>query len=245
MNPSFDFRQLRRKVFSQPWPIDPFLTQSGYYFLRNPSGQLPYLYLSQYVRQFCTAWFEKRPEELEIFDWGCGKGQFTYLLQKIGLQVTSADVNPEEGELLLGQPTVALTHPYLLPFEDQSFDVVLSVGVLEHVPQEVDSLKEIHRVLRPGGLFFCFNLPYHLSWVQWAAWHLGNKYHDRFYGRRHTRRLVGAQNFQILDMWQRQLFPKNRLRSPAFRHFEALDQWLVDHTPLRFFATSLEFVAQR
>lgn len=243
MNPPFDFRQLRRQVFAHPWPIDPFLTQTGYYFLKNPGGQLPYLYLSQYVREFCRAWFGTPPEELELFDWGCGKGQFTYLLQQASLKVTSADVTPNEGERILGRPTLPLEHPYLLPFGDQSFDVVLSVGVLEHVPQEVESLREIYRVLKPNGLFFCFNLPYQLSWVQWTAWTLGNKYHDRFYGRRKTRRMLGAQNFEVLDMWQRQLFPKNRLWSPAFRHLEALDQWLVDHTPLRFFATSLEFVA--
>ena len=245
MNSSFDFQQLRRRVFAHPWEIDPFLTQSGYSFLKNPSGQLPYLYLAQYVREFCRAWFERPPQSLEIFDWGCGKGQFTYLLRQADLKVTPADVNPTESKTILGQPTLALEHPYLLPFEDHSFDVVLSVGVREHVPQEVDSLREIYRILRPGGLFFCFNLPYHLSWVQWTAWTLGNKYHDRFYGRRHTRRLLSAQHFAVLDMWQRQLFPKNRVWPPAFRQFEALDQWLVDHTPLRFFATSLEFVARR
>jgi SAM-dependent methyltransferase len=38
-----------------------------------------------------------------------------------------------------------------LPFEDDSFDVVLCSHVLEHVPGEQEGLAEIRRVLRPGG----------------------------------------------------------------------------------------------
>jgi len=38
-----------------------------------------------------------------------------------------------------------------LPFEDDSFDMVLSHGVLHHVPEISQAAKEIHRVLRPGG----------------------------------------------------------------------------------------------
>ncbi|MBX3167043.1 MAG: methyltransferase domain-containing protein [Candidatus Eremiobacteraeota bacterium] len=179
-----------------------------------------------------------------MLDWGAGKGHFTYLLREAGAEVTPADVNPAEGEKILGR-VEALDHPYRLPFAGGSFDVVISMGVLEHVPQEVESLKEIQRVLRPGGLFFCFNLPYHLSWVQWAARLLGNHYHDRFYGRRQTQALLTGQNFQILDLWLRQLFPKNRVWVRNFRLAEQIDQWLVDHTPLGLLATSLEFVALR
>ena len=38
-----------------------------------------------------------------------------------------------------------------LPFEDNSFDMVFSHGVLHHVPEISQAQKEIHRVLRPGG----------------------------------------------------------------------------------------------
>jgi SAM-dependent methyltransferase len=38
-----------------------------------------------------------------------------------------------------------------LPFEDESFDVALCIHVLEHIPDDRQALKEMHRVLRPGG----------------------------------------------------------------------------------------------
>lgn len=37
-------------------------------------------------------------------------------------------------------------------FEDESFDLVTAMNVLEHIPRTEDGLQEIHRVLRPGGV---------------------------------------------------------------------------------------------
>lgn len=38
-----------------------------------------------------------------------------------------------------------------LPFESESFDYVISFQVIEHIKQDIDFVREIHRVLRPGG----------------------------------------------------------------------------------------------
>ena len=47
-----------------------------------------------------------------------------------------------------------------LSFEDESFDLVLSSDVLEHVPDPYDAHREIHRVLRPEG-HHVFTVPFH------------------------------------------------------------------------------------
>ena len=41
-----------------------------------------------------------------------------------------------------------------LPFEDNSFDIFLTLDVFEHIFDPVQALREIHRVLRPGGYYF-------------------------------------------------------------------------------------------
>ncbi len=41
-----------------------------------------------------------------------------------------------------------------LPFSDESFDAIISTDVLEHIPDAQNAVKEIHRVLKPGGKVF-------------------------------------------------------------------------------------------
>ncbi len=43
-------------------------------------------------------------------------------------------------------------NPYRLPFEDKTFDIVISNRVFEHVKNYSSSLSEINRVLKPGGV---------------------------------------------------------------------------------------------
>lgn len=53
-----------------------------------------------------------------------------------------------------------------LPFKDNSIDAVMSVAVMEHVREPAFVLKEVHRVLKPGGRIFSvipFMQPFHAS----------------------------------------------------------------------------------
>jgi SAM-dependent methyltransferase len=55
---------------------------------------------------------------------------------------------------------------HALPFKDNSIDAIMSVAVLEHVREPVAVLKEVHRVLKPGGRVFSvipFMQPFHAS----------------------------------------------------------------------------------
>lgn len=49
-----------------------------------------------------------------------------------------------------------------LPFEDNSFDTILCNHVLEHIPDDTTAMKELYRVLRPGGMGI-FQIPQDLS----------------------------------------------------------------------------------
>lgn len=109
-----------------------------------------------------------------LLEVGCGMG--TDLLQFAGggAQVTGVDLTPRSIEIsrhhlsLYGQTgDFAINDAEKLPFRDQSFDVVYSNGVLHHTPDTGGAVREIHRVLRPGGLARVM-LYYRHSWNYWV-----------------------------------------------------------------------------
>ena len=159
--PTLTSPKVRKKVFKQPHPLDAELIglarrDPQHRFLTNPSALLIYTYLVEYVRVFSNEWFNGR--RLRILDWGAGKGHITYLLKKHyqgKADVVSCDVAPSElarHDSSFHQATpiiehthidvVPLHHPFQLPFDNESFDVVISMGVLEHVPHDQQSLLE-------------------------------------------------------------------------------------------------------
>src|SRR4051812_8195121 len=122
-----------------------------------------------------------------MLDWGCGLGQMTWLLQRRNFDVTAFDIGAADAALpdlplTRDLRVIRTTHPTTLPFADTEFDVVLSCGVLEHVDElsrpgnELISLNEIHRVLRPGGWFAIYQLPQRHAWQEALNRRLGVGY---------------------------------------------------------------------
>ena len=252
---------LRKKVFSTHWPLDNEITMAAatmpsHSFLNNPAGQNLYVYLTRFVMALSEQHFECSFSELSVLDWGCGKGHVSKLLRNLGPKyLESCDLLTNEDDSAFGQETPILKqfgikvkpleHEYILPYENASFDVLISVGVLEHVPNDRASLLEINRVLKPGGLFFCFFLPTNLSWTQKLAHLRGNFYHDRFYNEASVKKMIIPAGLELVDVWYRQFLPKNSVRYPNFRLFETIDQFITEKTWLRYFATNVEFVSMK
>lgn len=83
--------------------------------------------------------------KLEIVDVGCGRRPYESLLKPITARYVGVDWT--EG------PKVDVVAPAEeLPFEDESFDLLLSTQVLEHVDDPARVVAEALRVLRPGGI---------------------------------------------------------------------------------------------
>jgi ubiquinone/menaquinone biosynthesis C-methylase UbiE len=98
-------------------------------------------------------------------DVGCGPGQFTILAAERlpAVQVYGIDLAPTMIELAhrhAAQSTAAdrlhfaVADVGTLPFADDQFDAVISSGSIKHWPDPVAGLREIHRVLVPGGRAF-------------------------------------------------------------------------------------------
>jgi len=254
-------RSLRTEIFSRDWPLDQEIsavaaTLPSHSFLKNPSGQYLYVYLTRFVKALSEHYFRRPFSAVSVLDWGCGKGHVSKLLRELApKRLDSCDIVSDKDDSAFGQQTPIikkfniqvkpLQHQYILPYDDATFDVLLSVGVLEHVTNDRASLAEITRVLKPGGLFFCFFLPTDLSWTQKVAHWRGNYYHDRFYNERVVKEMLGSAGLELLDLWYRQIFPKNSVHYPSFRTFEKIDQLITEHTPLCYFATNIEFVCAK
>ena len=97
-------------------------------------------------------------EGLDVLDVGCGQGIDLYQYAEAGARATGSDLTPRHAELAEAHlsamgldATVVNGDAEHLPFEDDSFDRVSSNGVLHHTPDMPAALREIRRVLRPGG----------------------------------------------------------------------------------------------
>ncbi len=102
-------------------------------------------------------------EGKRILDVGCGVGAFARRLREFSRDVYGVDVDEErvrEGGARV--PNLALSLGEYLPFAADTFDVVLLHEVIEHVTDDLATLEEVRRVLRPGGraVIFCPNRLY-------------------------------------------------------------------------------------
>jgi SAM-dependent methyltransferase len=145
-----------------------------------------YLYIAHHIDRSMAKRFCPRLRG-EVLDIGCGSKPYRPLL--IGATgYVGLDSDPTRGPDVVGS---ALD----LPFQDASFDSVLCNEVIEHVPDPQLALREIHRVLRPGGLLY-------LTAPQ--AWGLHYEPEDYFrytkYGISHLLNKAGFQLFEIRQM---------------------------------------------
>jgi SAM-dependent methyltransferase len=91
-----------------------------------------------------------------ILDLGCGMGGFLQGLSRIGRRVVPSDVSLESlGHCAeRGFKSGVLSSGYALPFADGSFDLVCMFDAIEHIPDDERVMREVARVLAPGGHVF-------------------------------------------------------------------------------------------
>ena len=89
----------------------------------------------------------------QVLEVGCGEGELAArLLSELGAEVTALDQSPRMVELTGSRGVDArLGDVQELPFADESFDVAVAAWMLYHVPTPGLALRELARVVRPGG----------------------------------------------------------------------------------------------
>lgn len=100
---------------------------------------------------------EKR--EIVVLDAGCGHGN--YVIDEFRSKITWAcgvDLNKEFTKKNICLDEIKHGDLSAIPYENNTFDIVLSLWVVEHLKDLPKILREIHRVLKPGG-YFIFSTP--------------------------------------------------------------------------------------
>jgi ubiquinone/menaquinone biosynthesis C-methylase UbiE len=140
-------------------------------------------------------------EAVQLLDLGCGTGaNLRFFCGHIGSggRVTALDYSPLAldfaKQAIRDLPVSLLRGDALkLPFPDAGFDIVSMLDVLEHLRDDDVALREVHRVLRPGG---------HLVWSVPAYKKLWSRHdvalqHYRRYERLELQQLLKRHGFQI------------------------------------------------
>lgn len=93
---------------------------------------------------------------LSILDCGCGMGFYLLAMGRLRrLDLVGVDTDPrrlEQARRAAPAARLERADASALPFPDASFDGVLLTEVLEHVEDDLGALRELRRVLRPGGI---------------------------------------------------------------------------------------------
>jgi SAM-dependent methyltransferase len=126
-----------------------------------------------------------------LLDLGCGFGRHAFEAARRGAAVVALDAGPDEvagvrdtfGAMVdAGQLDAATARAgavqgdaLRLPFPDGTFDRVIASEVLEHIPDDVSAMRELARVLRPGGTM-AVTVP--RCGPEFVNWVLSDEYHD-------------------------------------------------------------------
>jgi SAM-dependent methyltransferase len=92
-----------------------------------------------------------------VLDIGCGNGALVKAWLDAGHDAYGCDFRFKEGphaQDLAGQGRIRLVEqqPYRLPFDDASFDILVTNQVMEHVRDYPATIREMRRVVKPGGV---------------------------------------------------------------------------------------------
>lgn len=151
----------------------------------------------------------------KILDLGCGRNKLPGAVGLDRMPLAGVDVVADLDQRL--------------PFDADSFDVVYANQVLEHVVNEVDLVYEIHRVLRPGGIFVAHCPYFRSSWAWIDPTHVrsfsissmdyfvqATYCHDHYRFRDYSfRRIEVFLDTEYPSTFWRSLFSAMALRNPA------------------------------
>jgi ubiquinone/menaquinone biosynthesis C-methylase UbiE len=214
------------------------------------------------LEQVLTRYLDDLPDGTKLLDVGCGTGD---VLRRLGARFECAGCDPaaemlEHARTANPNAQLAVASAEALPYEDGRFDAALCIEVVRYLDDPRPALRELARVLRPGGLALVTFAPlattslYPLVNAVTARVRLPGMTHVRqhFHTVRGAERLLAGAGFDRVDVSARYFGPfiyLNRLSRPAasalLRRWERIDDRLARVRALRNVSNLLVAAAWR
>ena len=197
------------------------------------------------------------PPQSDVLDLGCGLGHTTALLASFreDIKILGADMSEHITwkDLRKFGGKFCICDATALPFSSESFDVIVSFGVMEHANSDVAFLKEIHRCLRSGGYNIIFQLPNKYSLSEYLSKKMGLWHHGRTYSMQDIKNLINICGFEINHLSMEHAIPAqvNRISHTLESIFDKNHQMiykldkLLCKTPLSLISQDFMIVSRK
>lgn len=142
-----------------------------------------------------------------VLEIGCGQGVGTKLIQKLfkPKKITAIDLDPKMVERAKERVKSKTIHfqqgdASKLTFKDDQFDAIFDFGILHHIPNWKDAIRELHRVLKPGGEVILEDLSiesFRLPIFGWLLYAILDHPYQQMYSRKEFYDFVEENDFKI------------------------------------------------
>jgi len=196
-------------------------------------------------RQLIIQLFKKYGKNGRWLDIGCGTGlnlkEFQKHSEAFGCDISEECISFCKKRGLKNLTRCSVTE---LKFSNNEFDVVTALDLLEHIENDVLAIKEVHRVLKKGGIFIVTVPAYKFLWTK----HDKIFYHKRRYSKKELTKKIRNIGFKTrkISYWNFMMFPfitlyklsnrkSNIQRAPVMINFLLRKIILLDNFLIRYF----------
>jgi ubiquinone/menaquinone biosynthesis C-methylase UbiE len=178
----------------------------------------------------------------KVLEIGCGIGSVVFELSKQGYDVTGTDISNAAityGLKKYGDIRLEVQPAETLPYEDKSFDIVLSFDLFEHIAQIDRHVSEVARVLRPGGSYLFqtpnkySNATYETLWTKSLQW---RRYHPSLHSPGQLRRRLAKHGFETRFI---KMNPINEFTRKKLKKLGPVG-WIIRHVNFRLLPLVLQ-----